>query len=93
LADIQSNLLKQATEYMNKKTFHIKYWEEFKGIMETNPGFIYTYWCGEQKCADEIKEITKANIRNIPFEQSEEKGKCIKCGANSDTKVIWAKSY
>lgn len=93
LSDIQSNLLQTAKDFAAKNTHHTEDWEEFKKIMETNPGFIYTHWCGEQKCEGEIKEITKANIRNIPFEQSEVKGKCIKCGTVCDTTVLWAKSY
>ncbi|MCH8305637.1 MAG: hypothetical protein IIB94_10980 [Candidatus Marinimicrobia bacterium] len=32
-------------------------------------------------------------IRVIPFDQPEEKGRCIKCGKESETFVVFAKSY
>ncbi len=93
LASIQTTLYQQAIEFAEKNTYSTDDWDEFKKIMDEKSGFIYSHWCGEQKCEDEIKEITKANIRHIPFEQREEKGKCVKCGSVCETTVLWAKSY
>ncbi len=93
LSDIQTNLYKQAVKFVEKNTHTTDDWDEFKKIMDENPGFVFAHWCGEQKCEDEVKDATKANIRNIPFEQSEEKGKCLKCETVSDTVALWAKSY
>jgi prolyl-tRNA synthetase len=94
LTDIQSELYNQASNFMQNNTYHIDEWEQFKETMDTKPGFVYSFWCGSESCENEIKEITKANIRNIPFEQpSTSNGKCIKCGKNSSQKVLFAKSY
>jgi len=40
-----------------------------------------------------IKEETKATMRNIPFDQKKEAGKCIYCGNTSDGRVVFAKAY
>ncbi|HFB67408.1 MAG TPA: hypothetical protein ENJ66_00475, partial [Calditrichae bacterium] len=40
-----------------------------------------------------IKEETKATIRNIPFDEPEEEGKCIYCGKPSSRRVIFARAY
>jgi len=94
LSDIQSALYNQAQQFMQDHTYHIDDWDHFQEIMTTKPGFVYSYWCGQQDCEEEIKNITKANIRNIPFEQpSSTTGKCIKCGRASSQQVLFAKSY
>jgi prolyl-tRNA synthetase len=32
-------------------------------------GFAKSYWCGDAKCEEQIKETTKATLRCIPLEQ------------------------
>ncbi|MFZ5391743.1 MAG: proline--tRNA ligase [Patescibacteria group bacterium] len=93
LDSIQSNLFADAQKYMQQKTHYLDDWDQFKNILETNPGFIYSHWCGNPECEKSITEITKATIRNIPFESKEEQGKCIKCGSRSEKRVLFAKSY
>lgn len=93
LESIQANLFVEAEKYMQQKTNHVDDWDGFKTILETNPGFIYAHWCGNTECEKSITEITKATIRNIPFDSKEEQGKCIKCGLRSNKRVLFAKAY
>jgi len=93
LIDIQSNMYEEAKQFLGERSYFIDNWEEFKGQLEKNPGFIYAHWCGDAACESDVKESTKATIRNIPFDQPEEKGKCIKCGKESKQRVIFAKAY
>lgn len=56
-------------------------------------GFLLAHWCEDSKCEAEIKERTKATTRCLPFDQPEEKGKCILCGGKSKRRWIFAKAY
>jgi prolyl-tRNA synthetase len=56
-------------------------------------GFLLAHWCEGLKCETEIKERTKATTRCLPFDQPEEKGKCILCGGKSKKRWIFAKAY
>ena len=51
------------------------------------------HYCGNGKCEESIQEETKAVVVTIPFENKEEKGKCILCGADSNKRVLFAKTY
>lgn len=56
-------------------------------------GFLLAHWCGNAECEEKIKEKTKATIRCVPFDQPEERGKCVLCGKESKKRVIFAKAY
>ena len=51
------------------------------------------HWCGDRDCETAIQQETKATIRCIPFDQGNEKGKCIRCGNESQGRVVFAKAY
>ena len=55
--------------------------------------FVLAHWSGDAKVEAEIKELTGATIRCVPFEQPEEEGVCIKSGKASHKRVVFAKSY
>ncbi|MFA4930745.1 MAG: proline--tRNA ligase [Patescibacteria group bacterium] len=93
LNSIQNNLLDEAQERLTKNSHIVDDWEEFKKIIAETPGFIYAHWCHDPECGDNIKEITQAKTINTPLDQKEEKGKCIKCGKESNKRIIFAKSY
>ena len=63
LDDIQSSLLKKATEHRDSKISTAKNMEEFKTALETNQGFIKAMWCGNEECENKIKEDTGATSR------------------------------
>lgn len=91
LDEIQKNLFKKAQNLLKEKTKEVDTWEDFKKQVEV--GFALSYWCGSAACEEEIKQETKATIRNIPFEKSQKEGKCLRCGNKSETRVIFAKAY
>ena len=93
LDSIQKDLYKKALDFQIANTYHIDDYEEFKRVQEEKGGFVQAHWCGSAECEERVKDETKATIRNIPFAQKKEKGKCISCGEDSHGRVIFAKAY
>ncbi|WP_182200707.1 proline--tRNA ligase [Paraliobacillus salinarum] len=93
LEQIQKNLLEKARNHRNQKTSIATNMEEFKAVLETNPGFIQAMWCGDQACEDKIKGETTATSRCIPFEQKNVSDSCVCCGKPATEMVYWAKAY
>jgi prolyl-tRNA synthetase len=92
LNEIQRSLYNRALDYRKTKTKTVDSWDEFiKAIEDGN--FVLAHWSGEKDVEAQIKEETGATIRCIPFDQKDEPGKCIKSGAPSTKRVIFAKSY
>jgi len=91
LEQIQNNLFEQALEFRKAHTVLVGDYDEFKNKLEGS--FLLAHWCGAAECEAKIKEETKATIRCLPFDQPEEKGKCVYCGKDSGKRVIFAKSY
>ncbi len=90
---IQKEMFEKAKTFRADNTKNISSYDDFKEFYESDGGFAESYWCGSPKCEQEVQDETKATIRVIPFEQPEEKGSCIKCGKESETFVVFAKSY
>jgi prolyl-tRNA synthetase len=65
--------------------------DEFAQVVEQ--GFARSYWCGDAKCEDRIKETTKATLRCIPMEQNGGAGACLFCGKPSKEIAIFGKAY
>ena len=93
LGDIQTGLFNKAKAFREENTNKIDSYEDLKEYFTSNRGFALSYWCGSSECEGEVQQETKATIRVIPFDQPGEKGKCIKCGKESDTEVVFAKAY
>ena len=93
LDTIQKDMFEKASTFMADNTKKISSYEDFKEFYESEGGFAESYWCGSPECEQEVQDETKATIQVIPFEQPEEKGSCIKCGNESETFVVLAKSY
>ncbi len=91
LADIQKALFDRALAFREANTFDPKTFDEFRAAVEK--GFARTYWCGNPKCEEQIKEATKATLRCIPLEQPSGKGQCIFCGQQSSELAIFGKAY
>jgi prolyl-tRNA synthetase len=91
LADIQKALFDRALAFREANTFDPKNFDEFRAAVEK--GFARTYWCGNSKCEEQIKEATKATLRCIPLEQPSGKGQCIFCGQQSSELAIFGKAY
>jgi prolyl-tRNA synthetase len=93
LAGIQESLLARATESLNENTFIPADFERFKWIIQGKGGFILAGWCGQEQCESKIKQETGADIRVIPFDQSDKPAACIYCGRESKKAAIYARAY
>lgn len=93
LVTMQEDLLSQSRKFTKDNTHNIEDYNTFKKQIEDTGGFFNAHWCGADECENKIKNETKATIRVIPFDQKKEKGKCIACGGDSDSRVIFAKAY
>lgn len=95
LSNIQINLFDQAVKRLEEKTNVTSDLNEAKILLETKTGFISTFWCGNRKCEEKIKDETSADIRLIPFEgQDKLEGKlCICCGLSAKLHVILGRAY
>jgi len=92
---IQKNLFDRALKNREDNTFRLDTWAEFTKLMEGEGGFVEAAWCGSGQCEAEIKEATKATIRNLPFALKDKPvdKPCLKCGAPGKHWAVWAKSY
>ncbi|MCQ6268297.1 proline--tRNA ligase [Fictibacillus sp. WQ 8-8] len=93
LEEIQKGLLQKAKAHREEKTNIALSMDEFKAVLESNPGFIKAMWCGDRECEDQIKEETGATSRCMPFEQEVISKTCVCCGQEAEELVYWAKAY
>ncbi len=93
LTEIQNNLFNRAKKFLQDNTHTIDDYGEFKEIINTRGGFIYSFWCGDPECEQKIKEETATTIRCIPLESDHASGSCIRCGRTSDQRVYFGKAY
>ncbi len=93
LEEIQKNLLSRAQEFRTANSHTLDTWDEFTSTIESKGGFIHAHWCGDAKCEESIQTDTKATIRCLPFDAKKKKGKCVKCGKDSEMRVVFAKAY
>ena len=93
LNEIQENLYNKALAFRENNIRKADTWEEFVDIIENKGGFVSAHWDGTAETEDLIKEKTKATIRCIPFDNPQEKGKCILTGKPSMERVLFGKAY
>jgi prolyl-tRNA synthetase len=90
LAEIQENMLRQATEFRDGNTRKAESYGEFKEIIEEKRGFVLAPWDGTEETEEKVKEETKATIRLLPFEREE--GKDLVSGRPGQT-AVFARAY
>jgi len=92
----QTHLLEAALKRREENSYRgIGDYEEFKRIMGSTAGFIYTGHCRSEACEQRVKDDTKATIRIIPQEEFRSDGfpeKCL-CGEPAKHEVFWARAY
>jgi prolyl-tRNA synthetase len=93
LDEIQNNLFKKASERTQKMTHTVDSFNEFKRLLDEEPGFILAHWDGTPETEEKIKEETKATIRCIPLNNIKEEGLCIYSGKPSKQRVLFARAY
>ncbi len=93
LEKIQTNLFDRALKFRTEHTQMIADYGKFKKVMEADPGFVISPWCGNAKCEAKIKEETKATIRCLPFDLKSKAGECLACGEKTNIQAVFAKAY
>jgi prolyl-tRNA synthetase len=92
LDEIQTNIYDKAFKFREENTFLVDTWDEFKAQIEKG-GFLLAHWDGTPETEEAIKAETKATIRCIPFNSTEEAGKCVYSGKPSAKRVVFARAY
>lgn len=93
IAEIQDALYVKALKFRDQHITLVDDFEAFKATLETKGGFVSAHWDGSEETEQKIKELTKASIRCIPMDASQEEGKCVFSGAISKQRVLFAKAY
>ena len=93
MEEIQQSIYRKSMEFRRENTRKVDEWDEFREIMDKNPGFVLAHWDGTAETELKIKEETKATIRCIPFAAEVEEGKCIYTGKPSEKRVLFAIAY
>lgn len=93
MEEIQTNLFERARQYREEHITRVDDFEEFKKVLKTKGGFISAHWDGTSETENRIKELTKATIRCIPFDDDKEAGSCVFTGKPSKQRVLFAKAY
>lgn len=91
MTKIQENLYRKAKKRRDSMTYHVKTLKEIEHIMDTQPGFIYSPWCGSEECELKIKEIKGLKSRCITEDNENEI--CPVCGKKSKHIVVWGIQY
>jgi len=91
--EIQENIYRKAFEFRTRNTYRADTWDEFMDILENKGGFVMAHWDGTAETEEKIKNLSKATIRAIPFNNPDEEGKCILSGQPSHRRVLFARAY
>ena len=92
LDQIQIDIYQKAFNFRKENTFEVNTWDEFKEQIEKG-GFLMCHWDGTPETEEKIKELTKATIRCIPMDATEEVGTCVFSGKPSTKRVVFARAY
>ncbi|MDL2312839.1 proline--tRNA ligase [Bacteroidales bacterium OttesenSCG-928-B11] len=93
LVDIQENIYNRALKFREENIRKVDNWDEFISILDEKAGFVSAHWDGTPETEEKIKELSKATIRCIPFDNPEEEGKCVLTGKPSKQRVLFARAY
>ncbi|MDR7131722.1 prolyl-tRNA synthetase [Algoriphagus sp. 4150] len=93
LDEIQTSIYSKALNFKGEMTTEVNSWDEFKEVLEEKGGFLSAHWDGTSETEEKIKDLTKATIRCIPLDRSEEAGICVFSGSPSAGRVLFAKAY
>ncbi len=91
LDEIHHSLFDRAKDFMVANTHQPKDYAAFKEVVAN--GWADVWWCGDAACEAQVKEETKATIRNIPLDQPGGEGVCIHCGKPAAERVIFSRAY
>ncbi len=92
LEEFQAQLFTNALERRDASIRDVETWDEFQEEIEKG-GFLRARFCEEDDVEEMIQEETKATVRVIPFDTTEDPGPCIRSGRDARRRVIFARSY
>ena len=93
LKNIQESLYNKAKANLIDRTYECDSLEKIKEIMDTKPGIVNAYWCGEEECELKMKEIKGTKSRCILETRDYDSEKCIVCGKKAKSKVALGIQY
>ncbi len=94
LPEIQQALFDRALVFREANTCAADDYETFRAIMAERRGFIRAYWCGKPVCEQRIKDETRATVRVIPEDASDDgPGRCVVDGAEAPQRAVFAQAY
>ncbi|MES2891760.1 MAG: proline--tRNA ligase [Bacteroidota bacterium] len=93
LNQIQQDIYTKAKNFRDERITEANTWDEFVELLDKKPGFISAHWDGTGETEEKIKEQTKATIRCIPLNNSQQEGACILTGKKSSQRVLFARAY
>ena len=92
LEKIQKQMFEDAKKILDDRVVKVTEYEQFKKELD-NGKMIDCSWCGNQTCEDKIKEETGADLRVIPFDNTQKSETCIYCKNSGTTNVLFARGY
>lgn len=91
--EIQQNLYDRALRFQQSHITPVDDYDTFKRLLDEQGGFLAAHWDGTPETEALIKEETKATIRCIPLNSTQEEGICIRTGRPSHRRVLFARAY
>ena len=92
LENIQQQMFVNAKKILDERVVRVSEYQQFKEEL-MNGKMIDCSWCGNQTCEDKIKEETSADLRVIPFDDTQKSETCIYCKNSGTTNALFAKGY
>lgn len=93
LEDIQYDLYNKAKSALITSTNQAISYDELKGIISRQGGFVRACWCESPECEETVKNETGATIRTLPLSDEKAFSGCVCCGKSPARVAYFAKSY
>ena len=93
LTDIQTNIYERAKSFRAARTTRVDSYDEFKRMLDEEPGFLLAHYDGTSETEERIKDETKATVRCLPLNEADEEGTCMVTGKPSPRRAYFARAY
>lgn len=93
LDEIQANMFQKALQFRDEHITEVNSWNEFVATLDGKGGFVSAFWDGTSETEEKIKEATKATIRCIPLNNTQQDGVCVFSGNPAKERVLFARAY
>ena len=93
LTDIQTNIYERAKSFRAARTTRVDSYDEFKRMLDEEPGFLLAHYDGTSETEERIKDETKATVRCLPLNEADEEGICMVTGQPSPRRAYFARAY